>query len=152
MAQASACSHLSPSDDRLLLSGKIRFSNPCKNMPMPPILSFVILKLIPLLSVQCIFFQNSYTKPMFDSAVILWDIKLLCLQVSWCGLYASILPEKFVIIRISALLEKFILNMNDHILLSPKIRVNKIKNHVRLTWKVQFDNKINLTNNNSWRG
>ena len=34
MAQVSAGSHLSPSDDRLLISGKIGFSNPCKYMPM----------------------------------------------------------------------------------------------------------------------
>ena len=30
MAQVSACSHISPSDDRLLISSKICFSNPCK--------------------------------------------------------------------------------------------------------------------------
>ena len=30
MAQTSACPSLSPTDDRLLWSGKMRFSNPCK--------------------------------------------------------------------------------------------------------------------------
>ena len=34
MAQASARSHLSPSVDRLLMAGKIRFSNPRQYMPM----------------------------------------------------------------------------------------------------------------------
>ena len=34
MAQASACSDLTPSDDHLLISGKTRISNPCKYMPM----------------------------------------------------------------------------------------------------------------------
>ena len=35
IAQASACTHLSPGDDCLLISGKLRFSNPCKYVPMP---------------------------------------------------------------------------------------------------------------------
>ena len=34
MTQASDCSHLSPSDDRLFISVKMSFSNPCKYMPM----------------------------------------------------------------------------------------------------------------------
>ena len=34
MAQVSACSHLSPGDDRLFITSKMSFSNPCKYMPM----------------------------------------------------------------------------------------------------------------------
>ena len=34
MVQVSVCSHLSPSDDHFLMSGKTCFSNPCKYMPM----------------------------------------------------------------------------------------------------------------------
>ena len=34
MVQTFACSSLLPSDDLLLRSGKIHFSNPCNNMPM----------------------------------------------------------------------------------------------------------------------
>ena len=41
MAQVSACSHLSPGDDRLLISGKTRFSNACKYMPMIKIYMYI---------------------------------------------------------------------------------------------------------------
>ena len=34
MSQASICSHLTPSDDSLFMSGKICFSNQCQYMPM----------------------------------------------------------------------------------------------------------------------